>query len=238
MTAAIIGGVPEPPAARVLLLIRHGEADFASNDMRATPRGLQWDPPLSERGREQAELLARRLLLMEPPTAVYSSPFRRARETIAPYAERAGVRVELEEDLGEAFVGEWENRSFEEILATDEDLARRFREQEPMWSMAPGAESTDGLRRRVVGAVEAILARHPAGNLFVVAHGGVINAYVGHVLGLEQEMFFLPENTSLNSVICEGGARRVRFLNDVRHLTDPQLFHLGQSETGPARAGA
>ena len=56
------------------------------------------------------------------------------------------------------------------------------------------------------------------------AHGGVINAYVGEVLGLGQEMFFLPENTSLNSVDVDGGTRSVRFLNDVLHLTDPHFF--------------
>ena len=210
---------------RLLFLIRHGESEASSDDMRRTPRGLQWDPPLSARGRQQAELLTRRLLLMDPrPVAVYASPFRRARETIEPFVRRTGIGVEVDEDLGEAYAGAWENRSFEEILATDEDLVRRFRDQEPMWTLAPGAETTDALRERVVGAVERILARHPDGSVVVVAHGGVINGYVGHVLGLEQEMFFLPDNTSLNSIVVEGAGRRVRFLNDVRHLTDPQVF--------------
>ena len=60
--------------------------------------------------------------------------------------------------------------------------------------------------------------------MLVFAHGGVINAYVGDLLGLRQEMFFLPENTSLNSVDLDGGTRTVRFLNDVLHLTDPLFF--------------
>jgi broad specificity phosphatase PhoE len=62
------------------------------------------------------------------------------------------------------------------------------------------------------------------GDVFVVAHGGVINAYLGPMLLVENEMFFLPENSSLNSVEVEGSERRVRFLNDVLHLTDPHLF--------------
>jgi hypothetical protein len=44
------------------------------------------------------------------------------------------------------------------------------------------------------------------------------------MLLVENEMFFLPENSSLNSVEVEGSERRVRFLNDVLHLTDPHLF--------------
>ena len=43
--------------------------------------------------------------------------------------------------------------------------------------------------------------------MLLFAHGGVINAYVGDLLGLGQEMFFLPENTSLNSVDVDGGTR-------------------------------
>ena len=44
------------------------------------------------------------------------------------------------------------------------------------------------------------------------------------MLGLGQEMFFLPDNTSLNSVDVHGETRIVRFLNDVLHLTDPLFF--------------
>ncbi len=72
--------------------------------------------------------------------------------------------------------------------------------------------------------VEGLLQEHPDENLLLFAHGGVINAYVGEILGLGQEMFFLPENTSLNSVDVDGDIRSVRFLNDVLHLTDPHFF--------------
>ena len=71
---------------RILYLVRHGESDFGSSDFRAGVRGDQWDPPLGERGREQARLLAGRLRAMPLPAAVYSSPLRRARETVAAFA--------------------------------------------------------------------------------------------------------------------------------------------------------
>ncbi|MGZ8605628.1 MAG: histidine phosphatase family protein [Actinomycetota bacterium] len=209
---------------RILYLVRHGESDFASRDFATIDRGEQWDPPLGERGREQAGLLARRLLAMEAPAAVYCSPLRRARETVAPYAEAAGVDVRNEDGLVEAHLGEWEGKPFEEILAADEQMLHRLRNQEPIWRHAPGVEQLAPFRTRVHGAVESILERHPEGNIVVVCHGGVINAYVAPLLGVEHEMFFIPENTSLNSVVVDGDARRVRFLNDHLHLTDPQLF--------------
>jgi broad specificity phosphatase PhoE len=209
---------------RILYLVRHGESDFESSDRWAGARGEQWDPPLGPKGLEQATLLAERLLSMEAPAAVYSSPLRRALETVAPFAERSHIEIGIDDDLAEAHLGEWEGKPFEEILATDERMLHRVRNQEPIWRHAPGVEELSAFRGRVRGAVERILASHPSGNVIVVCHGGVINAYVAPLLGVEHEMFFVPENTSLNSIVVDGDLRRVRFLNDALHLSDPHLF--------------
>jgi probable phosphoglycerate mutase len=101
---------------------------------------------------------------------------------------------------------------------------QHLRHQRAIWHRAPGAERGDRFRARVREAIEGLLRTHPEDNLLVFAHGGVINAYVGELLGLGQEMFFVPENTSLNSVDVDGDVRTVRFLNDVLHLTDPAFF--------------
>jgi probable phosphoglycerate mutase len=209
---------------RVLYLIRHGRSDFDAKDFLDTPRGHQWDPPLGEEGREQATRLADRLLSADPPSAVVCSPLRRARQTAEAYALRAGLPVEEDVELAEAFIGDWESRPFEEIIATDERLLHRFRNHEAFWRHAPGAEDLEAFRERVTGAVEGALSRYPDGNVYVFCHGGVVNAYVAPLLGLEQEMFFLPDNTSVNVIGVAGEVRSVRFLNDVRHLTDPGFF--------------
>ena len=210
---------------RTLYLIRHGQSDLTLGSMFDSPRGDQWDPPLSEKGREQAELLARRLLVMDlDPFVIYSSPMRRARETAEAFAQAAGRDLALDEELIEAHIGGWEAKPFEEIVGQDPSVMHALRHQRAIWSRAPGAEDEAGFRARVRGAIERILERHPAHNLLVFAHGGVVNAYCGEVLGLPQEMFFLPHNACLNSIDVEDGSRRVRFLNDTLHLTDPSYF--------------
>jgi broad specificity phosphatase PhoE len=214
--------------SHVLYLIRHGRSDLDSSEMSATARGDQWDPPLSEEGARQAEMLAARLRVMElDRAAVVCSPLRRARETVAPYADAAGVDVMFDDDLVEAHIGGWEGLPFEEIVASDAELVHRIRNQQPIWLRAPGGESERDFRARVVGALESIITDHADRDVLVVAHGGVINAFCGEVLGLPTAMFFLPENTSINSVVLDGDRRTVRFLNDIAHLTDPQLFQDG-----------
>ncbi|HEX6579399.1 MAG TPA: histidine phosphatase family protein [Actinomycetota bacterium] len=211
---------------RVLYLIRHGQSDFGwQGEPWASARGEQWDPPLSERGAEQSALLAGRLLVMDlEPFVVYSSPLRRANETAEAFARLAGTDVTVDDELVEAHIGGWEGKPFEEIIGSDPDVVQHIRNQRAIWHRAPGAEGGDGFRTRVRTAVDGIVDGHPGENVLVFAHGGVINAYVGDLLGLRQEMFFLPENTSLNSVDVDGETRTVRFLNDVLHLTDPLFF--------------
>src|SRR5207253_8918511 len=104
----------------------------------------------------------------------------------------------------------------------------------------PGGESGAALRRRVVPAVEEGLDGIDDGTVLMVAHGGVINAYLGHVMGIHHDMFFLPDNASINTVLVEEDRRRVRFLNDVRHLTDPAIFvaPAGLAEHGTESGGA
>jgi broad specificity phosphatase PhoE len=193
--------------------------------MVQTPRGTQWDPPLDEVGRDQARRLAARLALLHPPpAAVYCSPLRRARETVAPYAEQTGVEVRFEDDLIEANIGAWEGRPFEEIVASDEDILPLVRASRAIWSHAPGGERIDPFRRRVRRVIDGIVERHPSGDLIVICHGGVINAYVGPFLGIEQEMFFIPENTSVSSIELDEDGPRLRFMNDILHLSNPELF--------------
>jgi broad specificity phosphatase PhoE len=210
---------------RVLHLIRHGRSDPSSRRVIDTPRGRQWDPSLDETGREQARLLARRLALLDPPpAAVYCSPMSRTRETAEPYAEAAGIDVRYDDHLIEANIGSWEGLPFEEIIASDEDILPLVRASRSIWTRAPGGESFGAFRDRVRPAIDRIVERHPDGDLVVICHGGVINAYLGPLLGIDHAMFFIPDNTSVNSIEVDGDRARVRFLNDTLHLAEPSLF--------------
>jgi broad specificity phosphatase PhoE len=80
-----------------MVLVRHGET---------TPnrQGLllgRADPPLTDRGRRQADELAVQLGALQP-VAVFTSPLARARDTAAPIAAAAGCDAEVDDRLIEA----------------------------------------------------------------------------------------------------------------------------------------
>ncbi|GIJ34549.1 histidine phosphatase family protein [Micromonospora sediminimaris] len=120
--------------------------------------------PLTRDGLRQAHELVP--ALTEPrPAAVWSSPYRRAIQTVQPTADALGLpvrtRTELREwDDGLAFTEVWERHYVRSW--TDLCYAR------------PGGESLDQLSIRAVEAVRA-LARHHAGRVVLVgSHGTFI----------------------------------------------------------------
>jgi probable phosphoglycerate mutase len=210
---------------RRLYLIRHGKADLRSSGEATTTRGVVADPPLDATGREQAAVLARRLRKMPSPAAILCSTLTRARETIEPFVEATGASVSYDESLVEWYGGDWEFKEFEELLAEHPEIPQRILLQDPLFHLAPGGEPFDAFQRRVIDAIEGGLAANPDGDVWVVCHGGVINAYLSWFLGLEgQDMFFLPPNTSLNTVKVIGDRRALWFLADDAHVTEPGLF--------------
>ncbi|MEP7060710.1 MAG: histidine phosphatase family protein [Actinomycetota bacterium] len=211
---------------RRLYLIRHAKASHSSMGELDTPRGLVADPPLDDVGREQVEILTRRLLKMPRPAALYVSPLARARQTVALFERQSGMSAAVVDDLAEWFGGDWEFKEFEELIGEHPDMPNRVLMQDPVFELAPGAESKAEFQGRVVPAVEAALASHPGGDVWIVCHGGVINAYLSHILGLHprQELFFLPPNTSLNTLRVIGEERFVWFIADDTHITQPELY--------------
>ena len=212
-------------AERRLYLIRHGKTDRRSAGECTTVRGVVADPPLDAAGRDQAAVLARRLAKMPTPAAIYCSTLTRARQTIRPFVEATGASVVYDEDLAEWYGGAWEFKEFEELLAEHPEIPQRILLQDPLFHLAPGGEPFDAFQRRVIDAIEGALAANLGGDLWVVCHGGVINAYLSWFLGLEgQDMFFLPPNTSINTVKVSGERRALWFLADDAHVTEPELF--------------
>jgi broad specificity phosphatase PhoE len=195
-----------------LLLIRHAEP------VRIGPGeggGGPVDPPLTERGREEAERLAAWLAL-EPLDAVISSPLRRARETAQPLAHAYGLEVEVHDGLVE-----YDARADHYIPAEELKVTRDVRWQAMLdgrWEEF-GGEAPERFRDRIVPGISSVVERFPGGRVAVICHGGVINVYLGALLGLDRHLWFEPAYTSISRIAAaRSGERSVVSLNETAHL--------------------
>jgi probable phosphoglycerate mutase len=198
-----------------LLLIRHGRsADLVPGSEESI------DPPLHEEGRRQAEVLGRRLAPERKRIdAVYASDLRRAVETAAALAGPRHLTVEQRPALREVWLGEWERGEFRRRAAIGDPEFVTFA-RSGRWDLVPGSEGDQSLRTRVHGAIEEIVAGHIRETVAVVAHGGVINAYLAEVFANPRTFFVAVENTSVTVVRATGDDRTVVVVNDCSHLYD------------------
>jgi 2,3-bisphosphoglycerate-dependent phosphoglycerate mutase len=185
-----------------LLLIRHALPVRVDEGSAAGPA----DPRLSDLGLAQAKALAA-WLAEEPVDALWTSPMRRARETARPLADRLGLEPIQDEGLAE----------FDKDAASYIPIEELKAAGDPRWNEVP--ERPEHFAKVVVGAIERIVERHPGARVAVVCHGGVINAYAGHVLGVDAPLFFLPTYTSISRVFAAStGQRSIHTLNESAHL--------------------
>jgi probable phosphoglycerate mutase len=175
------------------------------------------DPPLSEEGRRQAARLVA-WLSGERIDALYASPMRRARETAEPLAAARGLALSLEPDLVELDHRASFYIPLEELKRENRDAWLAF----VQGGIYAGID-VQAFRSGVVAAFERIIAAHPGGRVAVVCHGGVINAWAAHVLGIPDPMFFDPGYTSVQRFFAaSSGERSVASLNELAHLRERQ----------------
>ena len=159
------------PHHRKLILVKHAEPVVES---RVPPN--RWE--LSERGRGQSVALAERLRRYRP-AAVVASEEPKVMQTACLAAERLGVAAVT-------FPGLHEHDRTGTPFGTQavfELAAKGFFEKpgELVW----GKETADEAQERFAGAIDGVFARHPAGDVVVVAHGTVITLFLSQFVDLD-----------------------------------------------------
>jgi 2,3-bisphosphoglycerate-dependent phosphoglycerate mutase len=147
-----------------VVLVRHAQAVVRTADGPEEP-----DRPLTAEGRRQALGLVETLSGLGP-VAVWSSPYRRAVQTVEPTARALGLAVGTR----------WELREWEDGLPFTDEWEPHYAESwaKPSWRR-PGGESMEQVTVRAVAAVRT-LARECVGRVVLVGgHGTFLTRALG-----------------------------------------------------------
>lgn len=169
--------------------VRHGESE-ANLLNEFSNRG--WKHGLTERGRQQAAVLAQNLKGL-PVVRVYCSPLQRAVETAEILAGALGVPCEVTDALREYDCGILEGRSdraawdlYQKVL--DDWMVHGHWERR-----IPGGESFSEMQGRFVAFVEGLVAEHSGSQhgVVLVGHGGIYRCMLPMVLANVDAAFAL-----------------------------------------------
>lgn len=219
----------------VVLLVRHGQASFGSDDYDA----------LSEVGHEQARILGRDLAARGVvPTRVIRGELRRHRETAEGILEGLGAAAA---DIPVVVDAGWDEFDFDHVLRVHTpseesktvmagvgDLPPErqravfqafFEEATARWTGGVAdheyAESFPAFTERVVGALERAAAA-TTGTDLVVSSGGPIGLVTSQILAgdasLWPQLNRVAVNTAVTKVICGRAGMHLSTFNSHTHL--------------------
>ena len=175
-----------------LWVLRHGQTEMS---VKKQFSGLS-DPELTSHGREQARRAAAYVAGQlaggaagnasagsnAGPVAIYSSPLKRTRQTAEAVAEALATkpRVHVTEALIEMNFGDWEGRTFAEVMdefPLEHDAC--------FWDSAAapsGGESPDDVLARVRPFLRDVARNHPGEDVVLVSHVTPIKSILRHAL--------------------------------------------------------
>ncbi|HEY9724258.1 MAG TPA: histidine phosphatase family protein, partial [Oscillatoriaceae cyanobacterium] len=214
---------PMPRNGCELVLVRHGQST-------ANALGIgqgRADYPLSELGRRQAELTAAHVATLSPVAAVYTSPLSRAAETAAAIARALAHTPRLVDDLVEIDIGALSGHTWDDMRALQPEAfaaydAAEARGEHPRNNeLIPGWEPIHSIVVRVWNAIAAIAGAHAGERVVVVAHGGVLNAFLTQLLdgdACEVPWRHSSTNCAISRLVLAPDGPEALCLTDDRHL--------------------
>lgn len=144
----------------VFYLVRHAHADWTPDESR----------PLSVRGYQDAGRIAE-ILAGQPVSNIYSSPYKRARQTVDPLSSKLELPVYEIFDLRERLLSGNPTEDFYtavEAVWQDADLA------------LPGGESNAQAQQRGIAVVQELDRHHSEEHIVLSTHGNLLALVLNH----------------------------------------------------------
>lgn len=198
-----------------VILVRHGEC---SANVEERFRG-RLDFELNELGRQQAGQIAAALQKLNPG-ALYSSPLRRAVQSLEPAAQSLGLKIRIEDGLTNISFGAWEGQKKSDIAREQTELWNLWKHRPESLSF-PGMESLDDVGKRSRAVVERLVANHAGETIALCTHRTVLKPLIPYCLEMTAPWFwkFHFDTASISILIHDERGYSLFSLNRIDHLT-------------------
>lgn len=164
-----------------ILLIRHAQSIANENGMF----GGITDYPLSESGQIEANNLTKKLEKYEIEK-IYSSPLKRAIQTISPSANVLKKEIFVEDNLIEINVGTWENQLRDELRKKYPETNKYIDETEHYVGMK-GQEDTNHVANRMFETITKMAKQNTGKTIVIVSHIVAIRAFLCKIMNIPFE---------------------------------------------------
>ena len=199
-----------------ILLVRHGHVEGIHPERF---RG-RVELPLTELGRQQAQLTADKVARLWQPTAIYTSPLQRCIDTGAAIGQRTSAPCSVLAGLHDLDYGQWQWKTFDEARGLDAHLFRLWFEA-PHLVRFPGGDALQDLVARTADALRMALAQHTGQTVVFVGHDSVNRAMLLQALDQPFSAYWRVAQSpcAINEFDVDGDGRiTVKRLNDTGHL--------------------
>jgi phosphoserine phosphatase len=198
-----------------ILLIRHGHVEGIKPERF---RGRA-DLALTDRGRAQAQAVAKRVAALWPPARIYVSPMRRCIETGGAIAKACGVEAVRMDDLNDIDYGTWQWRSYKDVAEAEPQLFAAWFAT-PHLVRFPKGESLQDLLARTGDALRLVLRDHARDTIVLVSHDSVNRALLLQLLDQPLTSYWrlAQDPCCINEIDVVDGDIQIGRINETSHL--------------------
>jgi probable phosphoglycerate mutase len=197
-----------------ILLVRHGHVAGIDPERFRGRQPLQ----LTERGRADADAVARRIAAAWQPSRIYTSPMGRCVATGVAISQASGARAEILDDLNDIDYGAWQFRTYAEVRDENPDLFAAWFTT-PHLMRFPNGESLQDLVARAANALRLVLMRHPGETVVLVGHDSVNRALLLQLLDMPLSAYWrLAQHPGCINEIDVADRIQALRINETHHL--------------------
>ncbi len=197
-----------------IYLVRHGETEDNRNHQLCG-----WsNPPLNEKGRQQAQKLAL-FLKNQSFDAIYTSGLKRTDETAKLITQVKEGSISFMEELRELHFGDFEGDTMINMEKKHPKLYQQMRD-DFIGFRFPNGESLSDMHHRVTTAIEELIAKHKDEEILLVVHSGVIRSIIAQLItgDIKKHWNFKIEHCSVSIIEAYEDFNLLSKLNETSFL--------------------